>query len=574
MIRRHRPGACRAASGTGRARTTPARLAALACVALLVGGVFLPAVAQAAVKPVRGGSMSFFLWEPAYIDPYNAQESEGTQVTQALFDSLTRVDPLDASKLRAAAATSWTSSRGATVWTFTLNKKDQFSDGQTVTASDFVYAWTRIVDPRTKSTSTKHPDPSLIAYLLSDVKGFAALSAGKTKVLTGVKALSAYRFQVTLSTPCADFPYVVSHPALAPVPKPHVTGGVRYGRKTVAYGEMPVGNGPFMMSKPWSHDRLITIKPNPHYYGAKPYLSKVDFKIYTDQSVGYSDFLAHKLDFAPIAWGQIAAAKAAYGVSANGYTVEPGHQVLMGAEDNVYYLLFNLDDPTMSNPLLRKAISLAIDRQAICDQKYDGTRIPADSIIPPGIAGYAAGAWADSRYDQTAAKQALSDAGYPNGVGLPDIELSFNTDGGHEGIMEMVRSDLATIGVTVTFRSQTFPAYLQQLGDRDFQIGRLGWLADYPSAGNFLDPLFGSGSPNNYSGYTNGAVDAALKAARANTNTASRFAAYRSIDASIGADNPVVPILFQQHSRVGSSRLHGFTWDAMGYGDFAKAWVK
>jgi oligopeptide transport system substrate-binding protein len=518
--------------------------------------------------------MSLYLGEPACIDPYNTQESEGTEVEQALFDSLTRVDPLDSTKLRAAAAKSWASSHGATVWTFTLNRKDQFSNGQTVKASDFVYAWTRIVDPRTKNTRTKRTDPSYMGYLLTSVKGYGALSSRKTKVLSGVTAVNAYTFRVTLTKPCADFPYVVSHPALAPVPKSLVTGGVRYGRSTVAFGNMPVGNGPFMMSKPWSHGSLISLKPNPHYYGAKPYLAHVDFKIYADPDSGYTDFLAGKLDFSPIGDGQMAAAKAAYGTSDDGYTVETGKQVLLGAENSTYYLVCNTEDSTLGNPFVRKAISLAIDRQAICDAVFEGRRLPADNIIPPGVAGYAIGGWADSRYDPAAARQALADGGFPGGVGLPAIQLSFNSDGGHAPIMERVKADLTSIGLTVTFRSTDFPNYLQQLTTGDFQFGRLGWIADYPIAENFLSPLFRSGSIDNYSAYGNPDVDAALNTARKNTNTASRIAAYQSISATIAADDPVIPLMFYRHSRVGSARLHGFTWDAQGFGDFAKAWVQ
>lgn len=518
--------------------------------------------------------MSFYLGEPAYIDPYNAQESEGVQVVQALFDSLTRVDPLDSTVVMPAAAKSWSSSHGATVWTFTLNKKDQFANGQTVKAADFVYAWTRIVDPRTKDTRSKRTDPSNVSFLLKSVKGYKSLMARKTKVLSGVKAVSAYTFRVTLTQACADFPYVVSHPALAPVPKSLVTGRVKYHSSRVAYGNMPIGNGPFMMYKPWSHYSLIRLKPNPHYYGAKPYLSRVDFKIYEDPDTAYADFTAGNLDFSPIAWGQMAAAKAAYGVSDNGYTVDPGKQVLLGAENSIYYLLCNNLDPTMENPYVRKAISLAIDRQAICDSVFEGRRQPADNMLPPGVAGYVKGGWADSRYDLEAAKQALIDGGFPGGAGLPAIQLSYNNDGGHQQIMDMVRSDLAEIGLTVTTRTDDFPTYLGWLYDSDFQLGRLGWIGDYPTAENFLDALFRSDSNDNLSWYENPAVDTALTSARKNTGIASRVAAYQSISAMVGADNPVVPLMFYQHDRVGSARLHGFTWDAQGYADFAKAWVE
>jgi len=527
----------------------------------------------AAGTPKSGGTMSFYIGEPAYIDPYNAQESEGTEVEQSLFDSLTRVDPLDPTKLGPAAADSWTANADATVFTFKLNKNGKFADGTPVTAKDFVYAWTRIVDQATVNTLTKKADPSIISYHLAFVKGYDELFAGKTKVLTGVKAVDDYTFEVTLSKAFADFPIVCAHPALAPVPQALVEGGVDFNGTKVAFGDMPVGNGPFMMAEPWSHNQYIKVKANSNYYGTKPYLAGIDFKIYKDTEAAYTDFVAGNLDFSPIGAGQIKAAEAKYGTSENGYTVNPGKQVVLGAENATYYLIFNMTDPTFKNPAIRKAVSLGINRQAICDVVFEGTRDPADNIIPPGIAGYEKGAWADTKYDLAGAQKVLTDAGFPGGKGIPAIKLSFNSGAGHEKIMELVQSDLAKLGIKATFDSAEFPVYLKQLDAGKFQIGRLGWIADYPIADNFLYPLFQSKAGDNKSKYVNPAVDKALEDARKIVDTAARISAYQAINKTVQADNPVAPLMFYKHTRVGSARLHGFTWDASGLGDFATVWV-
>jgi ABC-type transport system substrate-binding protein len=301
------------------------------------------------------------------------------------------------------------------------------------------------------------------------------------------------------------------------------------------------------------------------------------FKIYKDTEAAYTDFVAGNLDFSPIGNGKIKSAQDAYGTSADGYTVDPGKQVLLGAENATYYLICNMNDPLMKNPNVRKAISLAINRQAICDIVFEGTRQPADNIIPPGIAGYQPGVWADTKYDVAGAKQALVDAGYPGGVGSDGkplaIKLSFNSGAGHEPIMELVQSDLKAIGITATFDSSEFAVYLKQLDAGNFQIARLGWIADYPIADNFLYPLFQSKSGDNKSKYANPAVDTALDAARKTIDTAARIAAYQAIDKTIAADNPVLPMMFYKHTRVGSKRLHNFVWDAQGLGDFGTVWV-
>jgi len=523
--------------------------------------------------PKAGGTMSFYIGEPAYIDPYNTQESEGTEVEQTLFDSLTRVDPLDPTKLLPAAADSWSSNADATVWTFKLNPKDKFSDGTAVTAKDFVYAWTRIVNGKTVNTLTGQADPSIISYHLGFVKGFDALAAGDVAVLEGVKAVDDLTFEVTLTKPFADFAFVVAHPALAPVPQALVEGGVDFNGTKVAFGDMPVGNGPFKMSEPWKHEQYIKVVRNDNFYGDKPFLDGVDFKIYKDTEAAYTDFQAGNLDFSPIGTGQIKAAIEAYGQSENGYTVNPGKQCVLGAENATYYLICNTEDKIFKNAGVRKAVSLAINRQAICDIVFEGTRDPADNIIPPGIAGYQKGAWVDTKYDVAAAKTALADAGFADGKGIGTVKLSFNSGAGHEKIMELIQSDMKAIGITAVFDSAEFPVYLKQLDAKKFQIGRLGWIADYPICDNFLYPLFQSKSGDNKSAYKNPAVDTALDAARSTLDTAARIKAYQAINATVQADNPVIPVMFYKHTRVGSSRLHDFTWDAQGLGDFTKVWV-
>jgi len=560
---------------THRFRTSLAAVAACVLVLGAVAGCAPKPTTETptATGPKTGGSMSFYIGEPAYIDPYNTQESEGTEVEQALFDSLTRVDPLDPAKLVPAAAASWTSNADATVWTFKLDPAGKFADGTPVKASDFVYAWTRIIDQNTVNTLTKKADPSVISYHLAFVKGFDDLSAGDSKVLEGVKAVDDLTFEVTLSQAFADFPFVVAHPALAPVSQKLVEGGVDASGTIVPFGEMPIGNGPFKMAEPWQHNQFIKVVRNENYGGAKPYLDSVTFKIYKDTEAAYTDFVAGNLDFSPIGAGKIKAAQAQYGTSDNGYTVEPGKQVLLGAENATYYLIVNTTDAVFKNPAIRKAVSLAINRQAICDIVFEGTRDPADNIIPPGIAGYEKGVWLDAKYDKAAAEKTLADAGFAGGKGIPEIKLSFNSGAGHEKIMELIQSDLKAVGITATFTSGDFPVYLKQLDAGKFQIGRLGWIADYPIMDNFLYPIFQSKSGDNKSKYVNPAVDKALDEARQIVDVPARIKAYQDIDKVIQADNPVLPLLFYKHTRVGSKRLHNFTWDAQGLGDFSTVWV-
>jgi peptide/nickel transport system substrate-binding protein/oligopeptide transport system substrate-binding protein len=521
----------------------------------------------------KGGTMSYYVGEPAYIDPYNTQESEGTAVEQSLFDSLTKVDPLDATKLLPSAAESWESNSDATVWTFKLNPKGTYSDGSPVTANDFIYAWNRIVNPKTVNTLTKKADPAVIGYHLAYVAGYDDVQSGKIPALTGMKAVDDYTLEITLSKPFADFAYVCAHPALAPVPQKYVEGGVDFNGEKVPFGDMPVGNGPFKMAEPWKHSQYIKVVANENYWGTKPNIDGVEFKIFKDVETAYTEFEAGTLDFTQVGEGKIKDAVAKYGESENGYTVNPGKQVLLGEENATYYMIFNEKDKTMSNQKLREALSLAINRQAICDVVFDGTRSPADNIVPPGIAGYVAGTWKNAKYDVDAAKQALADAGYPEGKGLGTIKLSFNSGAGHEKIMELIQADWKVIGVTSEFDSAEFAVYLKQLDAGKFQVARLGWIADYPIMDNFLYPLFTTGSGDNKSAYSNPDVDSGLEEARATTDQTARLQKYQDVNVTVAENLPVAPVMFYKHHHVGSNRLNNFTYDPSGIPDFVNVWI-
>ncbi len=524
-------------------------------------------------EPKMGGSMSFYIGEPAYIDPYNAQETEGMQVTQTLFNSLTDFDEADPTKVVPSAALSWEPNADASVWTFKLDPAAKFSDGTPVLASDFVYAWNRIVNPDTMNTSTNKVDPSVIGYHLGFVMGYDDVAGGKATEMSGLKALDDTTLEVTLSQPFADFEYVVAHPSLAPVPQKLVEAGVEFNGETVAYGEMPIGNGPFKMAEPWKHNQYITVARNDAFVGDKPYLDTVEFRIFKDPETAYTEFEAGNLDFTQIGEGKIKDAEAKYGTSADGYTVAAGQQALLGAEASTYYLVFNNENKFLMNADLRKALSLAINRQAICDTVFEGTREPADSILPPALTGYKVGAWADSRYDMEAAKAALEAAGYPGGKGLPTLQLAFNSGGGHEKIMELVQSDLKAIGVNTEFSSADFPVYLKQLDEGKHEIARLGWVADYPIAYNFLYAIFDSNSGDNKALYKNPAVDTAIKDAEMVTDAVARSEKFAEIDATIGSTNPIAPLMFYKHHHVGSDRLNDFVFNALYFGSFEKAWV-
>ena len=508
-------------------------------------------------KPVSGGTFKIYIGEPAFIDPVNLQESEGTQVGNQLFDSLTMFD-YKTGNLLPAAAEKWEANADATVWTFHLVKDAKFHNGRKVTAADFKYAWERICNPANESE---------ISYHLSCVKGYDAMQEGKATELEGVKVIDDYTLEVTLSYPFGDFEYVVGHPALAPVPKEEVE------KDPKAFSEMPIGNGPFKMAEPWQHDQYIKVVRFDDYYGQKAHADGIDFMIFNDDETAFMEFEAGNLDMAVIPSGRVKEVMQKYGVSDDGLEVAPGKQTLTGPETAIYYLTVNNKDQYLSNKALRQALSLAINRQAICDTIFEGLREPATGIVPWGVAGYIKDQWPYSKYDPEAAKAKLAEAGYPNGQGLPEITLSCNSGRGHEDILAMVQADFAAIGVKSKIEAIEWAQYLDKLGAGTYQIGRLGWIADYPIMDNFLYPLFTTGSGDNYSFYSNPAVDQALLAARSIVNTEERIAKYQEIERTIGEDAPVIPITMYRHGRVGSDRVRGLVESPQGLYNLEQAWI-
>jgi oligopeptide transport system substrate-binding protein len=545
-------------------------LAAVLMAAVVVSGGCAPKQATTTtptVEVAKGGTISFELGDITAIDPYNAQESEGTQVTQALFDSLTVIDPKTGEVLPAAAE-KWSSNADATVWTFNLVPGAKFADGTPVTANDFMYAWNRIA----ASAFTNAADPSQIAYHLGPIVGFDKAQESGTP-MPGVKVIDDKTLEITLSSAFADWPYVMAHPALAPVPKALVEGGVDYNGAKVPFAEMPVGNGPFKMSEPWKHDQYIKVVANADYYGKKPNIDGVDFMVFKDIETAYREFQAGNIDFTQIPDGQIESAKTSFGVSTDGYTVQPGKGVLLGAETAIYFLTLNNVKAPLDNPNVRKAISLAINREAINATVYEGTRVVATGMVPPGLPGYVENQWPDSKYDVAAAKQALVDAGFPEGKGLPTLTINYNAGAGHAKVMELVASDLKAIGINTKSETLEGAQHWDLLRTTKYDIGRDGWIADYPIIDNFTFPFFSSSSSDNHSHYSNAAVDADILKARSTVDDAARVKLYEEIQATIAKTNPTVPIVYYAHRRVGSNRLNDFVYDNQGLANFVDAWI-
>ncbi|MHB0976792.1 MAG: peptide ABC transporter substrate-binding protein [Candidatus Aquicultorales bacterium] len=536
-------------------------------VAVLVLALVSAVLALGGCTAAKSGSakqvLATDLIEPTAIDPYNIVDTEGAEVVSSVFDSLVEFDS-KTSKVKPAVASEWKSNADATVWTFTLRKGVKFHNDREVQAEDFKYAWERIANPKTDP-------PSEISYHLASIAGYDEMQNGEATELAGVKVKDAYTLEVTLSYPFADFVYITGHPALAPVPKEEVE------KDPKKFSEKPIGNGPFMMAEPWQHEKSIKLKRFNDYYGTKAKLDELTFKIYKDTVTAFLDFKAGKLDFQKaIPTEQIQASVKTYGKSADGFEATDKGQVLLGGEIGVYYLTLNNGNEVLKNADVRRAISLAINREAIIENVFAGTRVSATGMVPPGVVGYREDAGKYSRYDKEEAAKLLEKAGFPGGKDLPKIKLVVNPGADHEKVMQYVQADLKAVGIETELQTLEPAAIGPMLGKGEHEIVRMGWTYDYPVMDSALYSLFYSENigMDNTSQYSNPEVDKLLVEARQETDEKERIAKYQKAEGMILEDSAVVPLNFYSHRAVVQEWVKGLVYGPLGLTDYTGAYIE
>ena len=524
-------------------------------------------------SPVAGGTMTYFIDEPRSLEPRHAVDADSLAVISALFDPLVKVDPHDSTILIGAAAETFSSTATATVWTFELDQTARFSDGSPVRAQDFVYAFNRIANPQTVDTITREVAPSPIIDSLALVVGFDEVITGTATTLSGVRALDDYTLQITLTRPFADFAYLMAHPAFSPLPQETVERGTEHNGTLIPYGEMPIGNGAFKLDEPWRHDQHLKTVRSDMYRGERPYLEGVTFRMYRDVETAYREFLAGNLDYTLIAPGEIEAAVTQFGSAPDGYRANPGEQVLLGGRALTYSLVLNNEHEQLANPAVRRAISRAIDREALCADIFADTHIPATNIVSPGVAGYVERAWADTRFDANTARSALAESGYPEGAGLVPFVFIYPYGTGHRDVAEQVQRDLATVGIRVELEELEWEAYLERLAAGAFGFASVSYGADYLSAYPFLEGAFASTSPENFARYRSEATDVALAEIATMDDNEIRSRRLEALNKTIAADNPVVPLTHPGIGTIVSTRMRDFSINVLMVPDWTNVWI-
>lgn len=479
-----------------------------------------------------------FSRSPRAIVPALAVEPDDMTIVGQLFEPLTRVDRDLA--IIPGAASSWEVNEDATVHTFHLREGATFHDDSPVTAASFVRAWERVADRTTEPLSTAH-------HLLDLVHGIDAAREGGA--LTGARAVDDHTLEVTLRAPFAEFPAVVSHPALAPLPTEAAQAG--------DFDRMPVGNGPLRMVEPWQPGQFIRLEPDPLHRDA-PALDQVIFRIYDGEDAvesGYADLVRGTLDLAPVPEAWLEDARERFGRVVSGTGVNDGVRLA------TVFLAFNVEVAPFDDPDVRRAIAALVDRDATGAEHSD-LREPATSLIPEILPGYAPAACAPCSFDPPAAAELLEDRD------LGTIALVYLGGSDHEPAVEALRDavdDLLGEG-TLELRPMDRDGWLEAIRSGEAGFFVTGWIAEYPRASAYLDPLFHEDRVgiDNLTRYVDPEVQELLDAARMELDEEARLELYREVEARVLDDVPIIPLHFYRQALVASEDLDGVVVDAVG----------
>lgn len=475
--------------------------------------------------------------EPASLDPMRIPDPGAVLVARQLFEGLTRWDP-EAGQVVPAAAQSWDASAGGRRFAFRLRSGMHFHNGAPVTASNFKFAFDRIALKQNASD---------IAYTLDNVVGFDAVNKdGSSDSLPGVVAKGKRTLIVQLSRPYRDLPAIMTHPGLVPLPRKAVA-------KAGAFSRVPVGNGSFRMARPWTPGRPVVLKANKNAL-RPPVLDGLRFVTFPDAAASWIPFVDGDIDVAEVPAGQMGSAEENFG--------RAGFRPLVAA----HYYGFNFKVERFRDVRLRRAISLAIDREAIAKGIYKGTVTPARGIVPAGMPGFEENACAGvCSYDLGAAKALVKKVPKMRRA----VMLEFSREPPNGSVAKAIRRDLEAVGLRVKLRALSFGRYVRRLREDDHEMYRLQWIAEFPTPDVFLSSLFLSDSSNNHAGFNSDKIDKMLRKAHSQASPGKRLDLYKRIERALLDKVAVVPLgQFVTHWAA-QPGIDGLVIDAMGGFDAA-----
>ena len=465
--------------------------------------------------------------EPQGIDPHIVTGVPEHHILISLCEGLTipNPNPSGSDGYIPGTAESWSISDDGKEYIFKLNKNAKWSNGDPVTADDFVWSWKRIL---TASLGSQYPD--MLYYLVGAYEYHNGQIDNFDEV--GVKALDTHTLKVNLKNPTPFFIGLLSHYSTWPVHKETV---LKHGDIDDRNGEWTrpgnfVCNGPFQL-KTWELNNKIVVEKNPHYYDASIVrLNEIHY--YPVSNVMTEDRMFRA--------GQLHLTSSMPTQKCPIYIEEKNPNLKIDPYMGTYFYRINTENETLSDVRVRKALAYSIDRQLLVDKVTQCGQIPAYSFTPPGSNGYQPST--EISYDPVLAKQLLAEAGYSSDNPFPKLEILFNTNEGHRkvalAIQQMWQNEL---GIEVELVNQDWKVYLSREMVGDFQISRAGWIGDYEDPNTFLD-LMRPNRGNNKTGWENVKFDELVEEANTINDQEKRYELLNEAEKILIDNMPIIPL--------------------------------
>jgi oligopeptide transport system substrate-binding protein len=500
------------------------------------------------------GVISIGIGEPQHLLPGNTHETEGAQVMAALYSPLVDFD--EAGKPFEVAAESITSTDNKT-WTIKL-KDGKFHNGEPVDADSFINSW---------NYTAYKPNGQDNGTFFDKFEGFDATypaaegAAPTATTLSGLQKVDDKTFTVTLSAPFAEFKSLLGYTAFYPLPDAAFeNAGASPLVLKSDFEQAPIGNGPFKMKGNWQHDSQISVERFADFTGTQPKIAGVDFKIYQNSNAQYADLQANNLDVV----------KAIPTESLGTVQGDLGDRFVQSPSSSFTFLAFPVQDPRFQNADVRKAISMAIDRDEIATQIFQNSQKSARSFVSPVVAGYRDNTCGAACEFKPAEAKTL----YQASGGPADLNITYNADGPHKQWVDATCNQLkANLGVNcVGTPEPKFADLLTKAKEDPTQLGmfRLGWSFDYPSMENYLGPLYTTNGSSNYYGYSNAEFDNLVKEGSASATPEEAIQKYQQAEDILAQDLPVLPLRFGQNNFGYSTNVQNVSMDLFNRVDLNK----
>lgn len=473
--------------------------------------------------------------EPPELFSVTTTDTTSFSVIRHVIENLVMLDEND--KVVPGVAKDWTVSDDGLVYTFNLRDNMKWSNGEPVTANDFVFAWKALLTPEFAA------DYAYFGYVFKNGLAYNQGEVGAEEL--GFKAVSDYVLEVTLENPTAYFLDTLAFGVFAPVnEKAYNEFGTAYGTDS----DKMVYNGAFRIAS-WEHESKIVLEKNPDYYAADQIeLEKINFVMINDTNAALNAFKAGELDLTNINGEQAALMKT------------ENFPVLTYDDGSTFYLEYNLTDSQLANANLRKAITYALDKQAFVDSIVKNTSKPAVSFTAPAINGLSkkfneeVGSLVPT-VDVAKAKEYYAKA--LEELGVDTITLSMICDDTDTAIKNaaFVQEQLkVNLGIDVQVESMPFKSRIERMSNKDFSIVFAGWGPDYNDPMTFLD-MFETGNGNNHTSYSNAAYDELLGKVRTELDLNTRFGYLVELEKQLMEDLPIGPIYWRSRDYIYSGKI-------------------